>query len=410
MTQFLNRVKQVSATTSTGTVTLGAASTGYVTAATAGGVDGQVVSYLIEDTGNAWEVGYGVLGSSATTMTRNLEKSSTGSLLNLSGSETVSFIVAASDVSSGFFTPQGRVTLTTGVPVITAASTTAQTTIYYTPYIGAYIPIWNGQKTVKTLFSELSQATTDSTKSPAAVAASKNYDIFVWNDASTIRATRGPAWSSDTSRGSGAGTTQITRNTDGYLTNTVAITNGPGAGLGTYVGTVRSNGSSQIDYILGGVGVSGGESTILGVWNMYNRVDVSLANIDSATQWTYNTAAFRVKHNLTTNEISFVIGLAEDALAALNVMVAQCSAVNGDFACGIGLNSATAVATASSNVIGLGAVANGNFPMACNYQAAAPLGFNYLAPLEWADTATTTWFGVQPAGAAQTMFSARVRA
>jgi hypothetical protein len=60
------------------------------------------------------------------------------------------------------------------------------------------------------LFTEMSQATTDATKSPAAVANSSVYDIFLMERFSgTLRATRGPAWSSDTSRGTGAGTSEI---------------------------------------------------------------------------------------------------------------------------------------------------------------------------------------------------------
>jgi hypothetical protein len=79
-----DRVSFATATTGTGTITAGAATSGFRTMAGAAILDGSKVSYAIED-GTAWETGTGVTGASATTLTRILSQSSTGSLLNLSG-------------------------------------------------------------------------------------------------------------------------------------------------------------------------------------------------------------------------------------------------------------------------------------------------------------------------------------
>jgi hypothetical protein len=73
--------------------------------------------------------------------------------------------------------PQGRLTLTTAVPVL-VATVSAAGTVYYTPYQGANVPLYNGTKWINTPFTEVSQATTDATKSPAACANNSNYDIF----------------------------------------------------------------------------------------------------------------------------------------------------------------------------------------------------------------------------------------
>lgn len=99
MAYFFDQVQMsVSGTPGTGTITLGSATTGYQSFAAAGIANGTEISYNITDTGNAWEVGYGIYTSSGTTLTRNLTYSSTGSLLSLSSSAIVTVVMRAEDL------------------------------------------------------------------------------------------------------------------------------------------------------------------------------------------------------------------------------------------------------------------------------------------------------------------------
>jgi len=98
MAVFVNRAKMSTATTGTGTITLGSAESGYQSFADAGVTHGKVVRYVIED-GTDWEIGTGTYSAFATTLTRTVDESSDGGeALALSGSAVVYLTATASDI------------------------------------------------------------------------------------------------------------------------------------------------------------------------------------------------------------------------------------------------------------------------------------------------------------------------
>lgn len=295
--------------------------------------------------------------------------------------------------------PQGRLTLTSGLPTLTS-TVTAATSVLYTPAVGNLVPIWTGSAFAMTAFTETTQALSDATKSPSAAAASQVYDLFAWSDGGTIRVTRGPAWGAGTSgsnlvRGTGTGSTALTR-ANGLLVNANAITNGPAAGYGTYVGTVATDsGGATVTFNTGTAATGGGAATI-GLWNAYNRVVVrGQVRDSSATDWSYGAAAWRAANGSATARVTFVTGLAEDAWRADYDAIGYFNTTSYSTV-GLGLNTTTAPTGIT------GYLNANNVPsLAAGHAVVQTLGANYLSAIEYVAGGTTKFIagsttGVQP--------------
>jgi hypothetical protein len=210
--------------------------------------------------------------------------------------------------------PQGRLTLTSATPVL-AADVTAATAVYYTPFAGNLVPIYNGSSMVPAEFSELTLSLV------ASHALSTIYDVFVFSNAGVLTLVTGPAWSVSTAgsgaRGTGAGTTQLTR-VKGLWTNAVSMTarNGSttytvGANLATYVGSIHIDGTAgQVT-----CHTSYGQSRKWGVWNAYNRQSIYLKAGDATASWVSNNASgVHAANGSAANSITVFSGLPEETL------------------------------------------------------------------------------------------------
>lgn len=100
MGKLYNLARMTTATTGTGTITLGSAVAGFLSFAGAGVSDAEVVTYAISD-GSASEIGTGTYTSSGTTLSRTVLKSTnSGSAINLSGSAQVMITPSAADIAN----------------------------------------------------------------------------------------------------------------------------------------------------------------------------------------------------------------------------------------------------------------------------------------------------------------------
>jgi hypothetical protein len=82
--------------------------------------------------------------------------------------------------------PQGRLTLLSDMPIM-GTPTASTPFIYYTPFSGTTLPIWNGSAfDVVDLWDQLPGTTTGTPKDPGPVGSVAAVDWFVWADSATV--------------------------------------------------------------------------------------------------------------------------------------------------------------------------------------------------------------------------------
>ena len=135
MVKLVNRAKMTTATTGTGTITLGSAVDGFQTFTAAGVANGDTVRYCIEDGTSSFELGSGVFTASGTTLTRVVsESSNSNNAINLSGDAIVFITAIAADIQPTTFTT-------------TVFTATANQTTFSVSYTVGFVEVFlNGSK------------------------------------------------------------------------------------------------------------------------------------------------------------------------------------------------------------------------------------------------------------------------
>lgn len=263
---------------------------------------------------------------------------------------------------------EGRLTTESGVAVSTS-DRASQSTIYFTPYKGSRVSLYNGTRWTVYGFTERSLALSGLT-------GGKNYDVFLYDNAGTLTLELSAAWTNDTTRADALALQ------DGVLVKSGTTTR-------RFLGTLRASAATTTEDT--GAPASGTTPKRF-VWNQYNRVPRLMRAIESADSWTYDTAAWRSMNNDATNRCEYVCGQAEDMLWAQVEGIVALTAVPDNVATGVGVDSTSAN---SALIYGQGIPAagatNGVF---CTYEGVPGLGYHYLQALEYGSgTATNTWYG-----------------
>ena len=366
MAKLANLARMTTSTTGTGSITLGSAVAGFLSFASAGVTDGDVVTYAIKD-GTSSEIGRGTYTSSGTTLSRSvLRSTNSNNTISLSGSAEVFITAAAEDFLLARSVPQGRLTLSSGVPVMTS-SVAATGTIYYTPYNGNCIWLYTAALgwDLRT-FSELSLSMDGYT-------ASRLHDVFAYNNSGTVTLELA-AWANDTLR-----VTSVVRH-DGMLVKS-------GDPTRLYLGTVYVNASNQAQFTFGTSGAGGGAATF-DLWNAHNRRRVTTCVQDSTDNWTYSSSSWRSANNSTGNRVTFVSGLADDGVSAQYKVYVNYTASNYP-AVGIGYDGTSVASGSPGEFIGAGS----GYGDALALFSTVSVGRHYLQAIEKSDGGTPTFYG-----------------
>ena len=257
----------------------------------------------------------------------------------------------------------GRCTLTTAVPV-TTADVTAATTLYFTPYKGNRIALYDGSGQWNVLpFTELSLTMVGLT-------ASTPYDIFVDYTAGAP-ALEAVAWTNATTRA----TALATQN-------------------GVYVQTSDTDSRYVCTIYIDAAGGAVTDSFALRhVWNYYNRVMRGMRVLETTDNWTYATQTFRQANGAAANQLDFVVGVAEVFLQVEVLVMTSGDAIGVSLRVAIGIDSTTTPTTPGFFTSATSAaVSSTPLGVPASYVGTPAVGRHTAVWLEWSQ-ATSTFYG-----------------
>lgn len=247
---------------------------------------------------------------------------------------------------------EGRLTTESGVPVSTSDRST-QTTIYFTPYNGNRVRLYDGTRWRLYAFSEISLALSGLTSD-------KNYDVFMYDNASTLTLELSAAWTNDTTRADA-------------LTKQDGVSVKSGATSRLHVGTIRTTGTTTTE----------DSATKRFVWNRYNRVPRYLLAQEQSASWSYNSATWRYANGSSANRVDVVNGEAGSSTVLVSVIVQALTGATSGAAVGIGKNRSNG----SDTQAGYRPYNQTSFtlPASAVYTEPVPLGLTYYAWVESVD-------------------------
>lgn len=201
------------------------------------------------------------------------------------------------------------------------ADVTGAAHVYYAPYTGQQLPIYNSATGAFGLADMTAAGLTLDLVTTTQVSGYV-YDLFAEMDSSNhVSLCSGPAWSlSGVSRS--AQISQI----DGIWVNMSAINcNFNSGGISgvhaclpsecTYLGSAYMTANGQTQQQFGPVSGPGGGAPCLCLYNAYNHIKVSSKSLDTNNPYTYNTSIWRYMDNSANNSVMVLDGLGQSQIA-----------------------------------------------------------------------------------------------
>lgn len=290
------------------------------------------------------------------------------------------------------FTPGGRLSLTTATPVSTVDSVGA-TTIFLCMTDKDMTMIYDGSNWVPREYTgELSLALDNNSGHTNYHQSGKNFDVWEYWDGSAVVIGSGPAWTSDTGRGSGAGTTELEMYKGRLVNkNSTVIRFGSASGNTATIAARKANIRGSFRTTADGTTEDSFLKRFLS--NLNNAVPRILKVIDGGS-WDYTTSVYRPSHGSSSNKVEY-LQCATGRTIDVEVNSTTFNTPSNNFAqSGIGIDSTTVNgAFWSPLVLSVGGQIVGSNILA-KYKDFANLGYHYLVPLEYANTnGTQTWSG-----------------
>src|SRR5579863_6311237 len=335
-------------------------------------------------------------------------------VLQTDGAGVTSWVAPGGGGSTTIVAPQGRLTLTTATPVMTA-NTTGVSQVFYDCYLGNQVPYYTGSADALDTIASCEVSLTMATSGTGVANNADNFDVWwVHGGASRVCiATNGSGggWASDTGGSTtarGTGYSQLDKTSRPYITIKNSIThcyNGAtdygsvSANQATLLGTLTTTAAGQtgMNFL---AGVTLNPVAVLGLSNAYNQVPVIARIMDNTSSWSYGTNAWRAA-NGSGNTISWV-----DSVQASSVIARYQVVMNGSGShcvIGVSLDAATPAQLTNTDV------GSGNLGLSTEDVFLPQIGLHKVGAEENSPGASSTCTFIGSFGAGQDMsFTARL--
>ena len=276
--------------------------------------------------------------------------------------------------ASTWLTPGGRLSNVASTPVV--FSSQGNSTVFYSPYIHPFCPIYNGtaMQTVQftSSLSDPNGINLTMGGAPATWPANTVFDIFM-TLVGGVPTLCTISWASLTTRNVnlavwGGVLTNNSANTAQTTAGSITLPVHQGTFLGSFMTHPAINGNVQWIF---GTAASGGGNALLQISNFYNRVLFGTQMVDNGASYTYTSNVTRQARGSNTNQIAYLQTDSErmGLFIYTSQLVLNSNAGGSQAITGIGFDSTTAFQN-------FGLANNTSSTLAVNSTVVTSIGFN----------------------------------